>query len=154
MSDTQRPIQRKPAPEQDEYVCRMRSGYLVLADMQYLPGYAILIGEPHARSLNDISPEQQALFMQDMAVVGDLLMRVTGAYRVNYAILGNTDPYLHAHIVPRYADEPAEYIRGLPWSYPNITAEETSFKLERHAELIHKLRDGLREWFPQALYRD
>lgn len=146
-------IQRKPAPERDEYVCRMRSGHLVLADMQYLRGYSILIGEPHAPSINDVSPEQQALFMQDMAVVGDLLMRVTGAYRVNYAILGNTDPYLHAHIVPRYTDEPAEYIHGLPWSYPNITTAETSFSLERHSDLIQKLRDGMRKWFPHAIYQ-
>lgn len=153
MSETQKPIQRKPAPERDEFVCQMRSGFLVLADMQYLRGYAILIGEPHARSLNDISPEQQALFMQDMAVVGDLLMRVTGAYRVNYAILGNTDPYLHAHIVPRYADEPEAYIHGLPWSYPNIMAEETSFSLSRHADLISELRNGMRQWFPHALHK-
>jgi hypothetical protein len=82
-----------------------------------------------------------------------LLMRVTGAYRVNYAILGNTDPYLHAHIVPRYTDEPAEYIRGLPWSYPNITSEETSFSLERHSDLIEKLRDGMQKWFPHAIYQ-
>ena len=50
-----------------------------------------------------------------MALVGDALLEVTGAYRINYAILGNTDPALHAHIVPRFLTEPDEYRKGPPW---------------------------------------
>jgi diadenosine tetraphosphate (Ap4A) HIT family hydrolase len=32
--------------------------------------------------------------------------------------MGNSDQVLHAHIVPRYADEPDHYRKGGPWSYP------------------------------------
>jgi diadenosine tetraphosphate (Ap4A) HIT family hydrolase len=37
--------------------------------------------------------------------------------RVNVEILGNTDPYLHAHVWPRYEWEPAE-LQGGPSQGP------------------------------------
>ena len=82
-------------------VCRVPSGWVVLADQQYLRGYCILNADPVVASLNELPPAQRAVFLADMATVGDALLEVTGAYRINYAILGNTDPALHAHIVPR-----------------------------------------------------
>lgn len=39
------------------------------------------------------------------AVIGDALLDVTKAHRINYEILGNSEPELHAHIFPRYEDE-------------------------------------------------
>jgi hypothetical protein len=37
--------------------------------------------------------------------------------RINYAIFGNLEPALHAHVHPRYADEPEGNRTGNPWSY-------------------------------------
>jgi diadenosine tetraphosphate (Ap4A) HIT family hydrolase len=42
-----------------------------------------------------------------MARVGDVLQQLLGAVRINYAVFGNMEPALHAHLFPRYADEPA-----------------------------------------------
>lgn len=47
-----------------------------------------------------------AQFLSDMSVFGDALLEVTGAFGINYSILGNADPALHAHIHPRYVREP------------------------------------------------
>jgi diadenosine tetraphosphate (Ap4A) HIT family hydrolase len=74
-----------------------------------------------------------------MALVGDALMEVTGAYRINYAIAGNTDPYLHAHIVPRYLTEPESKRKGRPWSYPKSMIDATMFDYERDHGLIQQL---------------
>ena len=38
--------------------------------------------------------------------------------RVNIEILGNTDPFLHAHIWPRYEWEPPRLRRRPVWLYP------------------------------------
>jgi hypothetical protein len=38
--------------------------------------------------------------------------------RVNLEILGNTDPFLHAHVWPRYDWEPTERISHPVWLYP------------------------------------
>ena len=53
----------------------------------------------------------------DMTRLGDALLKVTGAVRVNYAILGNLDPALHAHVFPRYTDEPENMRILQPWAY-------------------------------------
>jgi len=121
-------------------ICRLPSGWVVLSDMQFLSGYCILIADPLVPSLNDLDRDAQAQYLCDMALVGRTLMDVTGAYRINYAILGNTDPYLHAHIVPRFSTEPEQYSRGMPWSYPKEVVEGKRFDIERDKELIEQLR--------------
>jgi len=78
-----------------------------------------------------------------MALVGDALIEVTGAYRINYAIAGNSDPYLHAHIVPRYLSEPDEYRKGLPWSHPQAEIDSLLFDLARDKSLMEKLRHAI-----------
>jgi diadenosine tetraphosphate (Ap4A) HIT family hydrolase len=42
---------------------------------------------------------------------------VTGAARINYAIFGNQEPALHAHVIPRYLDEPQALRTAQPWAY-------------------------------------
>ena len=90
-------------------ICRIPSGWAVLCDSQFLRGYSILLADPPVATLNDLSREQRIVYLNDMALIGDALLEVTGAYRINYAVLGNTDPFLHAHIVPRYMTEPEEF---------------------------------------------
>lgn len=124
-------------------ICRMPSGWVVLCDMQFLSGYCILLSDPVVASLNDLNHIQRADFLCDMAVVGDALLEVTGAYRINYAIAGNTDPYLHAHIVPRYLAEPEILRKGLPWSYPQAEMDSIKFEYIRDKALMEKLRQAI-----------
>ena len=120
-------------------ICRVPSGWVVLCDMQYLPGYVILLPDPVVGSLNALNRAQRAEYLCDMALVGDALLEVTGAFRINYAILGNTDPALHAHIVSRFLTEPDEYRKGPPWTYPKEVVDARMFDYERDKELIQQL---------------
>ncbi len=124
-------------------ICRVPSGWVVLCDMQFLPGYCILLPDPVVFSLNDLSRDKRSEYLCDMATVGDALLEVTGAYRINYAIAGNTDPYLHAHIVPRYMSEPEELRKGLPWSHPHEEMDAILFDLERDKPLMEKIRQAI-----------
>jgi diadenosine tetraphosphate (Ap4A) HIT family hydrolase len=124
-------------------ICRMPSGWVVLADMQYLRGYCILLADPVVSSLNELSREQRADFLLDMASIGDALMKVTGAYRINYAVMGNSDPYLHAHIVPRYSDEPEVYLHDQPWAYPREITMGRMLDEEQDRDLIEQLRKAI-----------
>ena len=45
----------------------------------------------------------------------DALLTVTGAHRINYETLCNAEPALHSHLVPRYAWEPDDKRRRVPW---------------------------------------
>jgi hypothetical protein len=47
-------------------------------------------------TLNDLKGAERAAFPADMAAVGDAVLAVRRAVRVNYAIFGNEDPALHA----------------------------------------------------------
>ena len=124
-------------------ICRVPSGWVVLCDMQYLRGYSVLLPDPIVASLNDLSREKRAEYLCDMATVGDALMEVTGAYRINYAILGNSEPVLHAHIVPRYLSEPDEYRKNVPWSHPDSEKDTMLFNYERDKSLIDQLRQAI-----------
>jgi len=124
-------------------ICRLPSGWAVLADMQYLRGYCILLADPVVASLNDLNRDQRANFLLDMVTIGDALMRVTGAYRINYAVMGNSDPALHAHIVPRFSDEPEANLHDQPWAYPRQVQMGRMFDEERDRDLIQLLRKAI-----------
>jgi diadenosine tetraphosphate (Ap4A) HIT family hydrolase len=121
-------------------ICCVPSGWVVLCDLQFLNGYCILLSDPVVSSLNDLDRSQRSEFLCDMAMVGDALMEVTGAYRINYTIAGNTDPFLHAHIVPRFLTEPEVLRKGLPWSHPQAEIDSVLFDYDRDKPLMEKLR--------------
>jgi len=102
---------------------RMPSGWLVIGDVQPRPGYCLLLADPVVPSLNHLAEADRMVFLDDMARIGDALLQVTGAARINYEILGNAAPSLHAHLTPRYGNEPG-FLRRLPpaVAYPRIFA--------------------------------
>jgi diadenosine tetraphosphate (Ap4A) HIT family hydrolase len=126
-------------------ICQVPSGWIVLCTMQYLRGYSILLPDPVVPSLNDLTRQQRASYLCDMAIVGDALLEVTGAYRINYAIMGNSDQVLHAHIVPRYLNEPDEFRLNVPWSYPQEVMSTLLFDLDRDKDLMSKLNDAIKK---------
>jgi diadenosine tetraphosphate (Ap4A) HIT family hydrolase len=126
-------------------ICRMPSGWAVLCNMQYLKGYTILLPDPVVPSINNLGRPEQAAFLCDMVTVGDALMEVTGAYRINYFLGGNSDPYLHSHIVPRYMSEPEEIRRGGPWSYPKELMDANLLDARRDKELMAHLAEAIKK---------
>jgi diadenosine tetraphosphate (Ap4A) HIT family hydrolase len=95
-------------------ICKMASGWLVIGDRQPLPGYCLLLADPVATSINDLNGSERCQFLADMALIGDALLEVTQAHRVNYEILGNQAAALHAHITPRFPSELAIFRRASP----------------------------------------
>lgn len=96
-------------------IARMASGWAVLGDPQITRGYCLLLPDPVVPDLNSLSGEARDLFLRDMAALGDAVLVVTGAQRINYEILGNVEPALHAHVIPRHADEDPELRRQAVW---------------------------------------
>jgi diadenosine tetraphosphate (Ap4A) HIT family hydrolase len=97
-------------------VARLRSGWVIMGERQVLPGYCLLLPDPVVPHLNALAPAPRAQFLADMALVGDVLLGLTGAVRINYAIFGNVDPALHAHIFPRDGAEPESMRTLQPWA--------------------------------------
>jgi len=95
---------------------RMPSGWVVMGERQVLPGYCLLLPDPVVPHLNALQPALRDQFLSDMALIGDALLVVTGGARINYAIFGNVEPALHAHIFPRDGAEPAAMRTAQPWA--------------------------------------
>lgn len=98
-------------------VCRMPSGWAVMGDPQVLRGYCLLLPDPVVPHLNALSIADQQRFLRDVAVLGQAVFEVTGALRINHATFGNVEPALHAHLIPRYPDEPVAMQKANPWAY-------------------------------------
>jgi len=145
MTTVQQAIETARAGTNPSLICRLPSGWAVLCDMQYLRGYTILLPDPGVPSLNDLDLQKRAAYLCDMALVGDALLEATGALRINYAICGNNDPALHAHIVPRYQNEPEAYRKNHPWSYPKDTMEAVKFDPARDRDLIRQIAAAIQK---------
>jgi diadenosine tetraphosphate (Ap4A) HIT family hydrolase len=68
---------------------------------------------------------------------------VTGAYRINYEILGNSEAALHAHIFPRYQSEAAQLRKHPAWFYDWNSAPR--FDPDKNQPLMSKIADYLRQ---------
>jgi diadenosine tetraphosphate (Ap4A) HIT family hydrolase len=103
---------------------RLSAGFAVIGDVQFLPGYSVLlVDDPAVERLSDLSRDKRLAFLSDMDRLGEAVERAcrrrdASFRRVNLEILGNTDGFLHAHVWPRFGWEPAESVRKPVWLYP------------------------------------
>lgn len=125
-------------------ICRMPSGWAVLCDTQFLRGYSILLPDPVPSDINALDRQKRAEYLLDMTILGDALLEVTGAYRINYEILGNLDAALHAHIIPRYMTEPENLRKGPAFFYDQAYRNSVMFDLTRDKELLKQIADAIR----------
>lgn len=122
-------------------ISRMKSGWAVLSHTQVLRGYCLLLPDPVVPHLNALAGPARTAFLEDLALLGDAVLAVTQALRINYAIFGNLEPALHAHVIPRYVDEPEAYRTANPWGYDWSRAPRLD--VSRDAELLNSLRGQL-----------
>jgi diadenosine tetraphosphate (Ap4A) HIT family hydrolase len=110
-----RQVEAAQRGELSRVIARMLSGWAVLGDPQITRGYCVLLPDPVVPDLNALSGDRRRQFLDDMAAIGDAVLVVTGAERINYEILGNVEPALHAHVIPRHATEEPHLRRQVVW---------------------------------------
>lgn len=125
----------------DRCLGRMASGWAVMGDPQVREGYCLLYPDPVPAHLNELSVEDRAQFLSDMTRLGDAVLVCTDAARINYEILGNLEPALHAHVVPRFHSEPESMRTKAIWLEDWENSER--FSMERHGSLYMMLRTEL-----------
>jgi diadenosine tetraphosphate (Ap4A) HIT family hydrolase len=109
-------VDRCRAAQLPAAIAKLPSGWVVMGERQVLPGYCLLLPDPVVPHLNALDTHARAQFLFDMALIGDVLLAITAAARINYAIYGNVDPALHAHIFPRDSAEPEDTRTAQPWA--------------------------------------
>ncbi len=104
-------------------LAKLPQSFAVIGDTQFLPGYCVLlVDDPTINRLTDLPKAQRLEFLDGMDTLGQAVETAcratdTSFRRMNYEILGNTDPLLHAHLFPRYEWEPPEHIGRPAWLY-------------------------------------
>ncbi|MEU7698606.1 diadenosine tetraphosphate hydrolase [Streptomyces sp. NPDC039028] len=129
---------------------RLDAGFAVIGDVQFLPGYSVLlVDDTDVQRLSELSRDRRLRFLSDMDRLGEAVeracRRLDPAFRrVNLEILGNTDGFLHAHVWPRYSWEPDDLV-GMPvWLYPRERWSDEAYALgPRHDALRGAIGDEL-----------
>ena len=87
------------------FICDLQVSSLILFKEQSHKGRCIVAYKDHVSELIDISPEERALFMEDIAKASNAIHKAFGPKKVNYGAYGDTGCHLHMHLVPKYEDE-------------------------------------------------
>ena len=120
---------------------RLTSGWAVMGDVQFLEGYCLLLPDPVVPTLNDLTGDARTQFLADYTALGDAVLEVTGALRINYEILGNLEPALHGHVFPRFTTEPEDLRTKPVWFYDWDAAPK--FDKTAHGALQAQIADAL-----------
>ncbi|MCV2459281.1 diadenosine tetraphosphate hydrolase [Streptomyces sp. ICN988] len=123
---------------------RLTSGFAVIGDVQFLPGYSVLlVDEPDVQRLSDLPRGKRLSFLSDMDQLGEAVehvcRRLDPAFRrVNLEILGNTDSFLHAHVWPRFEWEPADVVGRPVWLHPRERWSDEEFRLGSQHDVLRE----------------
>jgi diadenosine tetraphosphate (Ap4A) HIT family hydrolase len=95
-------------------------GHLRRADVQR--GLSIVIWHGrHVVEPTQLDPNEATVFWRELLEVGRAIEATFQPIKLNYNLLGNEVPHLHAHVVPRYADDPRP---GWPFPFPEDGAPD------------------------------
>ena len=119
----------------DEVSCHVG----LYSDHRY-PGRCLVVFPKHVEHLEDLDAYEMEHFMMCVTKVGRVVREVVGAKRMNYAVLGNAVPHVHAHVIPRFETDPNP--NQSPWNRHDKAGELTK---ERATEIIEAIRKGIKE---------
>lgn len=123
---------------------RMPEAFAVIGDVQWLPGYSVLLtDDPAVTRLSDLPPARRTAYLHSVDVLAEAVERACADadpsfLRVNIEILGNRDPFLHTHIWPRYAWEPADLVVHPVWLYPRGNWSDPSLALGAAHDVLRR----------------
>jgi diadenosine tetraphosphate (Ap4A) HIT family hydrolase len=132
--------------ENPTVLAELTSGYAVIGDVQFLPGYCVLLGkDPNATALAELPRAERVQFLADVDLLATAVERACknmdpSFRRVNIDILGNADSFVHAHVWPRYEWESAELIWRPVWLYDLANWSDPDSRLGRQHD---DLRAGI-----------
>lgn len=107
-------------PDETGHGARILAGevadaYLQRADVQR--GYTVVVWRGrHVAEPTELEPQEASTYWRELLRVGRALEQHLAPVKLNYQLLGNSLPHLHAHVIPRYADDPRP---GWPFPFPD-----------------------------------
>ncbi len=84
------------------FVCDLEVSSLILFKEQSKKGRFIVAYKDHVSEIVNISAEERAKFMEDIAKVANAIHKAFSPNKINYGMYGDTGCHLHMHLVPKY----------------------------------------------------
>ena len=79
-------------------ICELESSKVYLFREQSHPGRVIVAHKKHVSEITDLTKEERALYMEDIAKVADAMHKIFHPDKVNYGAYGDTGHHLHFHL--------------------------------------------------------
>ena len=71
-------------------------------------GYSVVVFRGrHVGALHEMTEAEHAVFWSEVSIVATAIDRVYEPVHLNFQVLGNQDPHVHVHVIPRYDPDPA-----------------------------------------------
>ena len=137
------------------FVRELETGYVVIGNYQYFPGYSLFLCKEHTTELFYLEETFRNKFMSEMSMVAEAVHIAFNADKMNYELLGNGDSHVHWHLYPRrkgdidgYDVNGAGPVWWVPWD--TMTSEKylvTGEKLdEMKLALSSALNDAMKKY--------
>ena len=131
--------------DRDDYafsIAELQISKLQLVRNQFVPGYCMLVCQKHVCEPYHLTREESLQFFDDLRSAAQAIDAVYNPLKMNFEILGNTVPHLHAHIVPRYYNDPAP---GRPIDPTEQQIYLTEPEYEERVQQIYTVLTNLRQ---------
>ncbi len=126
-------------PDETRHGVRYFAGQVVDAYLQRAAiqrGYTVAVWRGrHVAEPTDLGADEAVLFWQELLAVGRALIDCFEPVKLNYQLLGNSLPHLHAHVIPRYALDPRP-----EWPFPFPDDEPPPFPGDELRADVDRLR--------------
>jgi len=140
-------IDRIKAGSFRDFVAELESCYVILGDQQFYRGYCVLFAKLHATELYLMPADAARQLSDEMRLVAEAIAAVVKPWKMNYECLGNAEPHVHWHLLPRYE---TDEMRRVPiWLRPEGERKVSLDDNDRRA-LIASIRSQLALRFPDA----
>ena len=117
-----------------------------LYDDARFPGRCLVMLNQHHDDLDEVDPDLAARAFADVRAVRRAIKKVTGAPRMNYAVLGNAEPHVHWHLIPRQPEREPKPHKS-PWNDTRpsrpLPSDERRNLLERLAQELERTSSAL-----------
>lgn len=128
-------------------IAEFAHGVVMLGENQGCPGWCVLVLKDHVEHMDALGEGVQQEVFAEVAKVARAIRRVFaaqgkdgGPVRINYECLGNVEPHIHWHVIPRHANDPTP--RQAVWGWSAESLRGTMPELER-AALVRRLREAM-----------
>ena len=113
--------------ENPYFVRELKTGYVVLGDVQRFKGYTLFLCKECAAELHFLEKEFRNTFLQEMSLVAEAVYHAFQPDKLNYELLGvGNNVHMHWHIFPRRDGDTPE--KGPVWKLDRMEMNADVYK--------------------------